>query len=216
MARRYRSVFPGHPHHVIQRGNRRQRVFFSDDDRHFYLAALRKLCDKYGVKILAYCLMENHVHLVLLPSTWDSLANAVGETHKTYTRRINKREKWRGYLWQGRFSSFILHEVYFWTVLRYVELNPVRAGVVGRAEDYRWSSALAHIGKKKDPVLDEVELLPDWQVILRHDLSADELAKIRLRSSSGKPLGDERFMEIVSKELGIDWKPKKRGPKRKE
>lgn len=215
MARRYRSVFPGHPHHVIQRGNRRQRVFFCDDDRRFYLATLRRLCDKYGVKILAYCLMDNHVHLVLVPSTWDSLSSAVGETHKTYTRMINKREKWRGYLWQGRFLSFILHEAYFWSVLRYVELNPVRAGVIARAVDYRWSSALAHVGRRKDPVLDEVELLPDWRFILRHDLSGDDLDKIRRCALSGKPLGDECFMEIVSKELGIDWKPKKRGPKPK-
>ena len=194
MARRYRSVLPGHPHHIIQRGNRRQRVFFCDEDRLFYLFNLRKSCDKYAVRILGYCLMDNHVHLVLVPSTWDALAKAVGETHKAYTKKINKREKWRGYLWQGRFLSFILDEVYFWKVMRYVELNPVRAGMMCLAEDYHWSSALAHVGLVKDPVLDQIKLLPDWRNILRHDVSSDDLVKIRLSCLSGKPLGDGLFV----------------------
>ncbi len=213
MPRRYRSVLPGFPHHVIQRGNRRQQVFFSDKDRQFYLAVLRKSCEKYAVKVLAYCLMDNHVHLVLVPSTWDSLAKAVGLTHKTYTKKINKREEWRGYLWQGRFLSFILGESYFWTVMRYVELNPVRAGLVCRAEDFYWSSARAHLGLGKSKVLDEIKLLPDWHGILQANVSSEELRRIRLSCSSGKPLGDKRFLEIVGKELGIDCREKKRGPK---
>ena len=213
MARRYRSIFPGHPHHVIQRGNRRQQVFFSDEDRYFYLKSMREKCDKYAVKILAYCLMGNHVHLVLVPSSWKSLALAVGESHKTYTKMINKREKWRGYLWQGRFLSFILGEVYFWTVMRYVELNPVRAKIVERAEDYRWSSARAHVQGAEDSILDQVDLLPNWRNILRSDLSAEDLQKIRLSCSSGQPLGDEKFLNILKNDQGIDWMPKKRGPK---
>lgn len=215
MARRYRSVFPGHPHHVIQRGNRRQQVFFSDEDRRFYLKTLRERCNKYAVKILAYCLMSNHVHLVLVPSTWESLAMSVGEAHKTYTKKINQREKWRGYLWQGRFLSFILGEVYFWAAMRYVELNPVRAGIVARAEDYQWSSAMAHVGLAGSDILDPVELLPDWGSILRVDMTSEELQKIRFSCSSGRPLGDEEFLKIVSNELGVDWQPKKRGPKLK-
>jgi len=213
MPQRYRSVLPGHPHHVVQRGNRRQQVFFSDEDRRFYLCNLRKSCDKYGVRIIAYCLMTNHVHLVLVPSVRGSLALAVGETHKNYTKAINKREKWRGYLWQGRFSSFVLGEVYFWTVMRYIELNPVRAGIVDNAQDYCWSSARAHVGLVKDPYLDPVELLPEWGSILGRDLSAEELQKIRLSCSSGRPLGDQRFLDMLFVEHGVDWRPKKRGPK---
>lgn len=213
MPRRFRIVFPGHPHHVIQRGNRHQRVFFSDSDREFYLECVRKWCDKCEIKIYAYCLMDNHVHLVLLPSNWGALARAVGETHKAYTKMINKREGWTGFLWQGRFRSFILDEAYFWTVMRYVELNPVRAGMVRRPDDYCWSSARAHLGLEKNPVLDEVKLLPNWRNILRRDLSSQELNEIRLSCASGNPLGEEGFLNMVKRELGIDWGPKKRGPK---
>ena len=213
MPRRYRSILPGHPHHVIQRGNRRQQVFFSDDDRRFYLKHLRLNCDKYSVSILAYCLMINHVHLVLILSTWESLALVVGETHKNYTRMINKREKWRGYLWQERFLSFILDEVYFWSVMRYVELNPVRAGLVPLAQDYFWSSARGHVGLSDDPVIDKVTLLPHWADILKCDIGTAELLLIRSSCSSGRPLGGQDFINFLYREHGIDWQNNKRGPK---
>jgi putative transposase len=215
MARRYRSVLPGHPHHVIQRGNRRQKVFFRDDDYRLYLRLLREQCDRYGTKIWAYCLMSNHIHLVVVPSEWESLAKAVGETHKAYTRMTNKREKWRGYLWQGRFASFTLHEAYYWTVMRYVELNPVRAGMVKGATDYPCSSARAHVKGGKDIVLDEAPLLPGWGEILKQELSSHELCAIRRSCSSGRPLGDETFVGMIEKMLGISWTLKKRGPKSK-
>jgi len=108
MARLARVVVPGYPHHITQRGNRRLETFFSDDDYEAYLALLSEQCAAHGVRIWAWCLMPNHVHLVAVPRTAEGLARAVGEAHRRYTRRVNFREGWRGYLWQGRFASFLM------------------------------------------------------------------------------------------------------------
>src|SRR4030042_452313 len=103
MPRIARVVIPGCPHHIVQRGNRRQRVFFNDDDRIYYLQLLRKYGDLEGIKFWAYCLMENHVHLIAVPSHHQSLFKGLGMAHWKYTLKVNLREDWRGYLWQGRF-----------------------------------------------------------------------------------------------------------------
>jgi putative transposase len=124
MARIARVVAPGIPHHVTQRGNRRQQTFFHDADYQAYLELMSEWCAKYQVQIWAYCLMLNHVHLIAVPETKDSLNLAIGEAHRRYTRRINFREGWRGHLWQGRFSSFILEQNHLFACTRYVELNP--------------------------------------------------------------------------------------------
>ena len=133
MARLARLVIPGLPHHVTQRGNRRQQTFFNDGDYVAYLELMAEWCREEGVEIWSYCLMPNHVHLIAVPKTEDGLRRAIGEAHRRYTRRINFREKWRGYLWQGRFASFIMDEPYLLAAARYVELNPVRAKLVDRA-----------------------------------------------------------------------------------
>ena len=130
MARLARLVIPGLPHHVTQRGNRRQQTFFNDGDYAAYLELMAEWCREEGVEIWGYCLMPNHVHLIAVPKTEDGLRRAIGEAHRRYTRRINFREKWRGYLWQGRFASFIMDEPYLLAAARYVELNPVRAKLV--------------------------------------------------------------------------------------
>src|SRR4030042_2517893 len=108
MARIARVVVPGFPHHVTQRGNRRQRVFFSDSDYEAYIDLMSEWCKKYRVEIWAYCLMPNHIHLIATPKTKDGLCRAIGEAHRRYTREINFRKKWHGYLWQGRFASFAM------------------------------------------------------------------------------------------------------------
>ena len=133
MARLARLVIPGLPHHVTQRGNRRQQTFFNDGDYAAYLELMADWCREEGVEIWSYCLMPNHVHLIAVPKTEDGLRRAIGEAHRRYTRRINFREQWRGYLWQGRFASFIMDEPYLLAAARYVELNPVRAKLVDRA-----------------------------------------------------------------------------------
>jgi len=135
MARVARIVAEGMPHYIIQRGNRRQQVFFSDDDKKTYMEMLYEQKLKYKVEVWAYCLMDNHVHLIVVPEDAEGLSKAIGETHKNYTRMINFREGWRGYLWEGRFKSFVLDESYLYAAVRYVERNPVRAKIVKKAED---------------------------------------------------------------------------------
>jgi putative transposase len=177
-ARQARLVARDLPHHVIQRGNRRQKVFFERQDREFYLQLLEEKAGKYRVEVWAYCLMDNHVHLIVVPAEESSLARAIGETHKEYTRMINFREKWRGYLWEGRFKSFIVDEKYIYAVIRYVERNPVRAKMVRKAEDYEWSSAKMHVEKRLSRVLSHFYLLDeikDWSEYLRDDEREDDL-----------------------------------------
>lgn len=135
MARMARIIVPGIPHHITHRGNRRQLTFFGDDDYRAYLALLAEWCGKYGVEVWAWCLMPNHVHLIAVPSTPDSLARAIGEAHRRYTRRVNFREDWRGHLWQDRFTSFPMTETHLLAAARYVEMNPVAAGLVVRPEE---------------------------------------------------------------------------------
>ena len=135
MARMARVVAAGVPHHVTQRGNRRQQVFFSDADYQSYLTLLAISCRKTGVAVWAYCLMPNHVHLILVPRDADGLRAALADAHRRYSRDINFRQGWRGYLWQGRFASFPMDDNYLLACARYVELNPVRANLVARARD---------------------------------------------------------------------------------
>jgi putative transposase len=143
-------VAPGIPHHVTQRGNRRQKTFFCVEDFEAYVELMAHWCSRYGVEIRAYCLMPNHVHLIAVPSTDDGLRRAIGEAHRRYTRRVNFRESRRGHLWQGRFASFVMDGTYLLTAARYVEPNPVRAGLATDPWDYRWRSARAHLSGQDD------------------------------------------------------------------
>ena len=147
MPRIARAAAVGIPHPVTQGGNRRQPTFFGEDDYQNYLSLIAQWCLRWGVEIWAYCLMPNHVHLIAVPSAEDGLRRAIGEAHRRYTRAVNFREGWRGHLWQGRFSSHAMEERYLLAAVRYIELNPVRAALVRKPEEYRWSSASsAHRG----------------------------------------------------------------------
>ncbi len=219
MARLARVMAAGLPHHVTQRGNRRQQVFFSDDDYEAYRALLAEGCREAGVDVWAYCLMPNHVHLILVPSDPDGLRAALGEAHRRYTRQVNLREGWRGYLWQGRFASFPMDETHLLAAARYVELNAVRAKLARRARDWRWSSARAHLAGKDDglvtvrPLLD---LVPDWGAFLGSGLSEDEHKAIRAGERTGRPLGAARFTARLEKRLGRSLARQKPGPKPKK
>jgi len=145
MAGSARVVVPGRPHHVTQRGNRRLRVFFSRGDFLAYRELTARWCYVYGIEIWSYCLMPNHVHLLAVPRSGDGLARAFGQVHRRYTRMVNARHGWKGHLWQGRFSSWVVDGDALLATARYIERNPVRAGLVSAPEDYEWSSARAHV-----------------------------------------------------------------------
>jgi len=212
-----RIVIPGCPHHITQRGNRRQNVFFYDKDRQYYLDLLHRYAQESGLSFWAYCLMDNHVHLIAVPKEEESLARGIGEAHRKYTRMVNFREGWRGYLWQGRFSSYPLGENYLYAAIRYVELNPVRAGIVKNAQDYPWSSAKAHILKEKDPLLSDnfvIEEIQDWSAYLDSGSGNTHYNLFRQHLRSGRPLGNDAFVTKLEKITGMTLRKRKPGPKK--
>ncbi len=206
MARMARAVAPGFPHHITQRGNRRQPTFFSDQDFEAYLALMSEWCLKYNVEIWAYCLMPNHIHLIAVPETRDGLNRAVGEAHRRYTRMINFREGWRGHLW------------YLLACTRYIEYNPFRAGLVKRPEDWKWSSARAHMNETDDllvktrPLLEMVKT--PWRDFLSSDIYASEMELFRKHERTGRPLGEMAFVEQLETILDRRLRPKKPGRKK--
>lgn len=218
MARIARVIAPGLPHHITQRGNRRQQTFFGEEDYQVYLALMAQWCAKYRVEIWAYCLMPNHVHLLAVPESESGLARAIGEAHRRYTRHINFRQGWQGHLWQERFASFPMDERHLLAAARYVEMNPVAAGLVDRPADYRWSSAAAHLAGNDDALVmvkPLLELVGDWGGGFLTLTNEDELAVLKRHECSGRPLGDAAFVERLEEELARRLRPAKRGPKPK-
>jgi putative transposase len=223
MARLARIVIPEVPHHVTQRGNRRLPVFFTDDDRRAYLALLAEACAAQGTRCLAWCLMDNHVHLILVPQTPDGLRATLGEAHRRYTRRINFREGWRGFLFQGRFASYPMDDAHLMVAVRYVENNPVAAKIVGHAEDWRWSSARSHIAGARvedDPLTDVAALgthVVNWRALLRVGLeAADDLtaaAQIEARCRTGRPLASPEWIAAAEGAMNRKLTLARRGPK---
>ena len=219
MTRLARVVVPGYPHHITQRGNRRLPTFFSEEDYRTYLALLQERCTAAGVAVWAWCLMPNHVHLVVVPETAEGLARAIGETHRRYTRHVNFREGWRGYLWQGRFGSFVLQGKHVLAAVRYVERNPVRAGLVKRAWDWPWSSAAGHVSGRGDmlvrpggPLAAEVS---NWRRFLAAEEDEETLAILRRHGRTGRPWADPRVLARLEKLLSRRLAPGRAGRPRK-
>ena len=218
MARIARIVIPGFPHHVVQRGNRRQKTFFCKEDYEEYLNLLHNYAKKFNTEILEYSLMPNHVHLIAVPEKEDSLAKTVGSTHLNYTRMINFREKWRGYLWQGRFSSYVLDERYLLAVVKYILLNPVMAKMVKDPWNYKWSSAKHHMGMETNKIISDKlvnSLITEWKDFLRTDINKKEIDLLRLHERTGRPVGDMNFIEKLEAKINRSLKRKKPGPKGK-
>lgn len=213
MARMARAVLPGFPHHITQRGVRSMPVFFSDADREEYLRLQKEQGERFGVKFISYCLMTNHIHLIAIPEDETGLSRAIGEAHRLYTRRINFREKVRGYLFQGRFFSCPLDNTYLLAAVRYVERNPVRAKMVKHAWDYKWSSAAYHTGKSKsDMLVTEAGLLKeidDWPKFLSE--SDMELEELRKQTRTGRPLGTAVFLQKAEELTQRILRPRKAG-----
>ena len=217
MPRIARVVAPGLPHHITQRGNDRCTVFFDDDDRRFYLWTLAKYQRKYGLDTWAYCLMDNHVHVLGVPERDDSLARCFAGTNLVYTQYLNKKRGRGGRLWQNRFFSCpVDKDEYFWPVLRYIEVNPVRAQLARNAWDYVWSSARHHVLGEPDPVVSG----PDWlagelkqrkyrSYLAQAQTEAEE--EIRRMTASGRPLGSQTFVAKLESTAGRRLAPGKAG-----
>ena len=221
MARLPRIVIPDVPHHVTQRGNRRQEVFFSDEDYAAYRDLVAEACRSEGVRCIAWCLMPNHVHLVLTPPSPDALRAALADAHRRYSRRINFAKGWTGYLWQGRFASYPMDDAHLMTAVRYIELSPVKARLVKRAEGWRWSSARAHLQGEPDGLTDLAALRSvhrNWRATLRQGLEAGDLspeaeAAIEAHQRTGRPWGDVAFLKRLERKTGRTLQRQKPGPK---
>jgi putative transposase len=203
MGRVARIVLVGSPHHIIQRGSRNQNVFFNEQDREVYISYLKSNCIKYGVKIWAWCLMSNHVHFVAIPEKHESFANCFGRTHLKYARRINFKREWCGHLWQERFRSSPMDEAYLLAAVRYAERNPVRAKIVEKAWDYRWSSAAYHVmSAQKDPLVSDDNILRaligNWKKFLEYE-EQNEVDFIRKATSTCRPIGSRSYIEELEK-----------------
>jgi len=217
MSRVARVVVPGFPHHVTQRGNRGANVFEVDEDREVYLRLMGKYAARHGLTVWAYCLMTNHIHLVAVPQREDSLGLAMRDAHAVYAMHFNERTELSGHLWQGRFYSCPLDDTHLWAAVRYVERNPVQAGLVERAEDYRWSSAACHCGLRQEPLLSSAwppaGVVDDWSSWMADGTEDANIDMIRRNTHTGRPCGGPEFLEQLEGLLHRVLRPKKRGPK---
>ena len=217
MPRFKRLVVPGCPHHITNRGNRRQLIFFSEEDRQFYLGLLHTYGTRYGLAFWAYCLMPNHIHLVVVPENLLSMHLTIREVHRRYSLYINLKMNWQGSLWQKRYYSFPLEDAHLYRAVRYVENNPVRAELAKTAESYPWSSANAHVFGKPNILLSPNKLgiqQKDWKAYLREIEEEEELKEIRARILSGRPLGGDYFITSLEKTLGREIRPRSPGRKK--
>lgn len=215
MPRFQRLVVEGFPHHVTQRGVRRQRTFFSEGDYRAYLEIARSQLDESKLDILAYCLMPNHVHFVVIPEDRRALSRFFCEVHKKYARRTNARNDWKGHLWQQRFFSVAMDEPHCAAAMRYVELNPVRAGLVSRASDWPWSSARANLGHADDELVDTSrtqDLVSNWAEYLADAPIEAEIEDIRRQTRIGRPEGDSDFIDLLEQRTGRRLRRRKPGP----
>jgi putative transposase len=219
MPRAARFVVPGMPHHVTQRGNRKQDVFLTDEDWFTYKALLAKACAKHSVECIAWCLMTNHVHLILRPATADGLRAVLASVHTTYSQRINLREKTVGHLFQGRFASYAMDDAHLLAAIRYVENNPVKARLVDEAGDWRWSSARSHIQRKPDGLTCETELTthyPHWREMLSQGWEAGADEAIESSLQAGLPVGSAKWLHQLASDSGNSLIRRARGRPRRE
>jgi putative transposase len=215
MARVSRVVAPGYPHHVTQRGVRSIPIFQTDSDRKAYLDFMADELNRFGIEVLAWCLMTNHTHLIVVPNDVTGLSRAVGEAHRRYTRMKNFSDGVRGYLFRGRFGSCVLDERHLLAAARYVELNPMTAGMVREAGEYPWSSARFHLGiNNRDALVSDkslMGLIEDWAEYLKGNDEPIIQTTLLRGIRTGRPAGSERFIEMIGRITGRDLVMRKAG-----
>lgn len=206
MARQARVILADTPHHVSQRGNRGEPVFFEKADFETYRALMAEQCRERGIDILAYCLLPNQIHLIAVPTKSDDLARAIGEAHRRYTCYINDKKNWRGHLFQDRFYSCALDEGAVTDAAHFIETLPVTARIAPKPEQYLWSSAKAHLRGRDDPLLAThkplLELVHDWQGFLAMPLPRQVMDSITLHLQTGRPRGGNVFLDMIEEQLG--------------
>ncbi|MBW7850842.1 MAG: transposase [Rhodospirillales bacterium] len=218
MSRLPRLVVPGLPHHVTQRGNGRARVFFGDDDFALYRALLAESCRAAGVAVWAWVLMPNHVHLILTPADPDGLRRALAPVHRRYAGHVHARLGRTGHFWQGRFGAVVMDEPHLAAAVRYVALNPVRAGLAARPQEWRWSSVHAHLAGQDDGLTAVAPILsrfPVFAAFLATEPDAALLQRLRRAETIGRPVGSEAFLGELEALCQRPLRPAKRGPKPK-
>lgn len=209
MPRTARIIGVGYPYHIVQRGNNRQPVFFDDGDRYLYLKYLRESCAECDCKITAFCLMNNHVHILATPYEQDSLAKTMQKLGIRYVQYINKKHKRTGRLWECRFHSCLVdRDVYFWTVCRYIERNPVRAGIVIEPAGYKWSSARANSGMRSqhgfpEPIWKGTHKREEYIRFLNQEDKKSDMDRIKKSTYRGNPIGTDKFLTYAAEKLGI-------------
>jgi putative transposase len=218
MARLARLVLRGIPYHVTQRGNRRQQTFFEEGDFAVYRDLLAEAGRRAGTSVWSYCLMPNHVHLIVVPSDEDGLRRTFADAHRRYTAFINARHRWTGHLWQGRYGAVAMDEQHLAAAARYVALNPVRARLVDRAEEWPWSSARAHLAGRDDGLVEVAPLLErygEFSAFLGAAEDEQATRALRLAETTGRPVGRADWLSEIEARSGRSFAPKKRGPKPK-
>ena len=210
---------PGHPFHLTHRGNNKQKVFYSDDDRRKYLFWFEEACQEWGMRVLSFCLMNNHVHFVAIANQLDSFAKVINVVHRRYAIYLNQKNGTSGHRWEGRYYSCILDSNHLMAALRYVERNPVRAQIVFKPWDWAWSSASEHIGKAKGCIsLEDIQAfvsMPSWKEFIDQDEQEEDLSEIRRETMSLKAWADLDFKESLESKYGVQLMPKSRGRPRK-
>lgn len=218
MARFPRLVVPGVPHHVTQRGIRKKRTFFKALDYLTYLELVREYKEKAGIEIWAYCLMPNHIHMIVVPRAGNSLAKLFGPVHCQYAVKVNATHGWQGHLWQQRFYSVAMDEPHTYCALRYVELNPVRAGLCKKASQWRWSSVHPHLGTRNDDLVDVEatrQIVADWPSYLSEVADASTQDMLRKHTLTGRPVGSDAFIDMLEKRTGVTIRKRKTGPRKR-
>ena len=217
MPRQARVVAVGAPHHITHRGNNHQDVFLSDEDRCRYQNLIRERLEPCGVALLGWCWMTNHAHLIAVPRRPDSLARLVRSAHAVYAQEFNRHYERSGHLWQSRFFSCALGRDHVLTALAYVDRNPLRAAMVGKAEAYPRSSASAHLsGSDEAGLLDFGELrqvrgFGNWRDQMDTPMEADAIERLRLSTQTGAPIGSQKFVAELRKKFHRNVEFRKRG-----